>query len=139
MNQNNQNNKPQPYATIRAGGVRATIWQNTVQQQNGEPFTTFNVNLSRSYKDKQGQWQETNSFNLADLPKAELVMRKAYEHICLADDKPPVGGQPSGSQTTVNTCQVTQGADAIQHQLDQHPTHVGLRHRLPRSPQEVWP
>jgi hypothetical protein len=41
----------------------------------------FNTTLSRSYRDKEGQWQETQSFRSGDLlPVAELG-RSAYHRV----------------------------------------------------------
>jgi hypothetical protein len=55
--------KNKPAHTIRRpGGLKLTIWKN--DGQNGPFYTT---NLSRSYQDKSGQWQETTSFHQDDL------------------------------------------------------------------------
>ncbi len=74
------NDKKQPEKKFRAGGITATIWQNNVAKDGKE--TSFNtVNLERSYKDKEGNWQSTNSFRASDLPKLTLVAQKAYEYV----------------------------------------------------------
>lgn len=69
-----------PKQTIRAGAVKATIWENDLQTKNGV-VKTNSVVLTRSYKDKEGNWQENNKFNKNELPKAILVMQKAYEYL----------------------------------------------------------
>jgi len=68
----------QPEKKFKAGGVSATIWQNTSVKGN---YAT--VTLSRSYMDKDKNWKETNSYNVTDLPKVALVLAKAYEHLQL--------------------------------------------------------
>lgn len=68
-----------PAKTIRAGNVKATIWENHTDAGD----TYYSVSTTRSYKDGD-QWKETNSFYRDDLPKLELVTRKAYEFIWLS-------------------------------------------------------
>ncbi|MAG15586.1 hypothetical protein CMO88_00840 [Candidatus Woesearchaeota archaeon] len=70
--------KMQPETKFKAGGVSATIWQNTSAKGN---YAT--VTLSRSYMDKDKNWKETNSYKVTDLPKVALVLSKAYEHLQL--------------------------------------------------------
>ncbi|HLD72899.1 MAG TPA: hypothetical protein VJA23_04900 [Candidatus Nanoarchaeia archaeon] len=69
-----------PEKKFRAGAVSATVWRNKSQKGEGEYNT---VSLERSYKDKEGQWQATNSLRTNDLPKAVMALQKAYEHIVL--------------------------------------------------------
>jgi hypothetical protein len=64
-----------PIHTIRAGGVKATIWQN--QGEGGNTFLT--TTITRSYRDGNGEWKETNTFMAHQLPQLELVARKSYE------------------------------------------------------------
>ena len=68
----------QPEKKFRAGAVSATVWLNKATE--GEYRS---VNLERSYMGKDGKWQTTSSFRASDLPKADLVLRKAYEFISL--------------------------------------------------------
>jgi len=67
---------------IRAGGVSATIWSNT-----GDNGTFSTIQLDRSYKDKEDNWKTTNSFKASDIPKAMLVLEKAYEHVMLKEQQ----------------------------------------------------
>jgi len=80
MNDENQPN--QPVTTIRAGGVKATVWEN----QSKEGNTYFSVSVTRSYKDGE-EWKDTGTYYRDDLPKIELVVRKAYEFIQLEVDR----------------------------------------------------
>ncbi len=71
-----------PEMKFRAGAVTATVWQNT-GLRDGE-VTSFNtISLERSYKDKNNAWQNTASMRINDLPKAALVLSKAYEYLVL--------------------------------------------------------
>jgi len=73
-----QETKNQPDAKFTAGAVAATIWSNASTDGS---FNT--VSLSRSYKDKAGNWQQTATLRINDLPKAALVLSKAYEHLTI--------------------------------------------------------
>ncbi len=81
--QQNKINKTQVHNTpemkFRAGPVSATVWNNP-----GKEDTTFQtITLERSYKDKEGNWQNTGVLRVGDLPKARVLLEKAYEHIVL--------------------------------------------------------
>jgi len=69
----------QPEKKFRAGAISATVWKNTGTRQNGEETIFRTISLERSYKDKSANWKTTNSFRINDLPKAELVLKQAYE------------------------------------------------------------
>lgn len=68
-----------PTKSFRAGNVRAAIWTN--QSEGGADY--FSVTVSRSYRDDSEEWKESTVFGRDDLPKVELVTRKAYEYIQL--------------------------------------------------------
>jgi len=65
-----------PEKKFKAGPVSSTIWQN-----NHEKGAFYTISISRNYKDKEGNWQSTNSLRLNDLPKATVVLQKAYEYL----------------------------------------------------------
>lgn len=69
-----------PIEKIRVGAVTATIWKNTVKKDN-KTFENYSIGVSRSYKNKDGEWKETNSYAPSDLPKLGLAIAKAYDFI----------------------------------------------------------
>jgi hypothetical protein len=69
-----------PEKKFRAGAVSATVWKNSVEK-DGHESSYNSVSLERVYKDKEGNWQTTNSFRQNDLPKLALVAQKAYEYV----------------------------------------------------------
>lgn len=81
--QNIQKEGNLPEKKFRAGAISATVWLNHGQRANGEESEFRTVALERSYLDKSGQWQSTSSFRVSDLPKACIVIQKAYEHLVL--------------------------------------------------------
>ena len=76
-------NKPEK--KIQVGGISATIWKNTNKVKGKDvEFTT--ITIDRSYKDKDEKWKTTSSMKINDLPKVELVARKAFEYLSLKED-----------------------------------------------------
>lgn len=66
-----------PVKKIRVGTLSATIWENTSSE--GKKFP--NIHLERSYKDKEGKWQQTKSLRQSDLPAASLVLNEAFRYL----------------------------------------------------------
>ena len=81
--ENQEKEKNLPEIKFRAGAVSATVWNNTGQMKDGQLNTFNTISLERSYKDKNQEWQSTNSMRINDLPKASLVLSKAYEYLIL--------------------------------------------------------
>ncbi len=67
---NTDSNKP--VQKIRVGQVSATIWA-----QDG----FYTASLERNYKDKDGTWKSTSSFNVDDLVVAAKVADLAADAI----------------------------------------------------------
>lgn len=76
--ENNQEKKG-PLKSFKAGPIRATVWENPTNK--GDDSTFMSISLDRTYKDKNGQWQKSNTLRTGDLPKATVVLNKAYEYL----------------------------------------------------------
>lgn len=59
---------------MRMGCIEVTIWEN----ENGTRIYK-NATLQKNYKDKDGNWRKTGSLKANDIPKAIVVLEKAYE------------------------------------------------------------
>ena len=70
--------KNQPEKQYKVGGVCVAIWKTERTDGNGGKYDTFQVTVDRSYKDSNGDWQHTGSMRMNDIPKAVLVLQKAY-------------------------------------------------------------
>lgn len=62
----------QPAQKLRLGLITATIWDN-------DGFYT--IDMARSYKDSQGQWQNTTSYSHSDLLNLSHLVRRAENWI----------------------------------------------------------
>jgi len=74
----------QPEKKFVAGAISATIWKNT-SEKDGKEFSFETISLARNFKDKSGEWKNTPSMRLNDLPKAEMVLKKAYEYLTMRE------------------------------------------------------
>ena len=80
-----ETNKPeQSYA---AGGVRLAIWKNTAKTKAGQDAEYFTVKLERRYKDQNDAWQSTTALHVNDVPKARLLLEKAYAYLVLKSEE----------------------------------------------------
>jgi hypothetical protein len=76
-----------PEKKFRAGAVSATVWLNHGQSTTGEAAQYRTISIERSYTDKEGKWQSTNSMRVNDLPKANVVLQKAFEYLVFKEQE----------------------------------------------------
>ena len=74
-----------PEKKFSTGALVATVWDNQGKSKEGDDVNYKTISLQRRYKDEKGEWQSSNSFRLNDLPKASLVLQKAYEYLVLKE------------------------------------------------------
>lgn len=63
-----------PYANFRNGRLKDTIWKN--QRANG---ASYSIDFTRTYTDKDGIPQDTNSFTQSDLLRVARLAGKASD------------------------------------------------------------
>lgn len=61
-----------PVKEFRAFGIKVAIWDND---------GTLSVTFNKSYKNREGNWIETNTFFMDDLPMLNLLVQEAYKWI----------------------------------------------------------
>lgn len=76
------NNKPEK--KFMSGAVSATIWRNS-QEKDGKEFSYETISIERNYKDANGEWKSTNSMRVNDIPKATVVLNKAFEYLTIKE------------------------------------------------------
>lgn len=87
MTQTTTGNSPEK--KFRAGAISATVWKNTGTSKTGEATEYRTISIQRGYKDKNDQWQNTTSMRVNDLPRANLVLKQAYEYLVTANSEVP--------------------------------------------------
>ena len=73
-----------PVAKFKHGSVEAAIFENEIEK-NGKTFTVRKAVFQRNYLDKNDKWQTTSSLDVNDVPKAMLVLSKAYDFMTRSD------------------------------------------------------
>jgi hypothetical protein len=74
-----------PEKRFRAGAICATVWKNH-SDKDGKVVEYRTVSFERNYQNAAGEWNTTSSMRANDLPKATLVLQKAFEFITLKDN-----------------------------------------------------
>lgn len=66
----------QPAHKIRDGALQVTIWRNT-----SDKGTYYTANPTRSYRNGDDTWRETDSLNADDMLAMAELLREAYAWI----------------------------------------------------------
>lgn len=77
---------PKPEKSFKCGGCEASIFENEIAR-NGQTSRMKKVAFQKRYKSSEGGWKTTYSLDINDIPKAVLVLSKAYEYLVLANDQ----------------------------------------------------
>ena len=76
-----------PEKKFQAAGIEASIFENEIQQ-NGKTVKIKKIAFQKRYKSDQG-WKTTYSLDINDIPKAILVLSKAYQHLVMNPESSP--------------------------------------------------
>jgi homoaconitase/3-isopropylmalate dehydratase large subunit len=74
-----------PEKVFQNGAVRAAIFVNE-RERDGHSFTKRQVSFQKLYRDKDGEFKSTNSLDVNDLPKAVIVLQKAYDYLTVRQE-----------------------------------------------------
>ena len=75
----------QPEKRFRCGGCEAAVFENEINR-DGKKVTVKKVAFQKRYKSPSGEWKTTYSLDINDLPKAILILSKAFEFLAIGDD-----------------------------------------------------
>jgi hypothetical protein len=75
-----------PCAKFRSGALEGTVWEREVKLDKGK-FADYNFTLQRSYKDKEKEWQKTNSMRKRDLSGLHAILSKIEEYLMIDEDE----------------------------------------------------
>jgi hypothetical protein len=68
----------QPAKRFKLGYLSCTVWQNENVQGDGK---WYSVDITRAYKNGDGEVAHTTSLNAADIENARYLLRKANDWI----------------------------------------------------------
>ena len=80
-----------PEKKFSAGAISATVWQNKGKDRFGNDVIFRTISFDRRYKDREGNWQSSNSLRVNDLPKGVLVLTEAYKYLLLKENEGRTG------------------------------------------------
>ncbi len=76
-------NGNKPIRRFRAGAINASVFENLTMVK-GIETKIYNVVVSKTYKDKEGNWKSSHSFSaFYEIPKVILLLKKAYEFVAM--------------------------------------------------------
>jgi len=67
-----------PIEKFRAGQVDCALWENEITV-NGERRAILKATLSKRYKDRDGDWQTSQSYSRTEIPLAIWCLWRAFE------------------------------------------------------------
>lgn len=69
-----------PEKVFQHGALKAAIFANE-HERDGQSFTVKRVSFQKLYRDREGNLKTTTSLETNDLPKAVVVLQKAFEYL----------------------------------------------------------
>lgn len=66
-----------PIQEVRDGSLRIAIFRNESKREGDRPC--YSGKLTRSYRDTQGNWHDTDSLSGTEFLRAARLMEKAYD------------------------------------------------------------
>jgi len=76
-------NKPEK--VFQHGAVKVAIFANE-REKDGRFFTVKSVSFQKLYRDRDGILKTTGSLDVDDLPKAVVVLQKAYDYLTVRQE-----------------------------------------------------
>lgn len=70
-----------PEKSFKCGGCEAAVFENEITK-GGTKIPIKKVSFQKRYKSADGEWKSTGSLDVNEIPKAILVLTKAYEYVC---------------------------------------------------------
>lgn len=89
---------PKPEKKFQAGAIEASIFENEIQH-NGKTIKIKKIAFQKRYKGADGSWKSTATIDVSELPRAVLVLSKAFEHLALNPES-PTAGEPEFEAST---------------------------------------
>ena len=65
-----------PVRVFHAGKLKLAVWANQ-SERDGETFVRHSATLSKRYRDKDGQWHDTDTLFTEDLFRVAMLAQRA--------------------------------------------------------------
>lgn len=73
-------NTNKPVKKFVVAPISVAIWEQT-NEKDGKKFTTNSLTIQRTYKDKEGNYQNTQNIRVQDVAKLQLALNEAYKSL----------------------------------------------------------
>ena len=70
-----------PEKSFKCGGCEAAVFENEIVK-GGKKLGIKKISFQKRYKNADGEWKSTGSLDVNEIPKAILVLFRAYEYVC---------------------------------------------------------
>ena len=75
-----------PIYKENAGAIGVSVFENKGKTKEGKDFVFKTINLQKSYKDKDGKWQNLNlSMRVDDIPRVRMLLDMAFKECTLRE------------------------------------------------------
>lgn len=74
-------NNRKPEFTHRLNRVEVAVWRN-----ENETSLWHTITFQKSYRDSEGNMQNTTSLRMEDLPTVAFLANRAYDFLCLLEE-----------------------------------------------------
>lgn len=71
----------QPEIVFKHGRCQAAVFSKETTTREGMTLQVRSVSFQKRYLDKNGEWQTSFYLDVNDLPKAVLVLQKAFDYL----------------------------------------------------------
>ena len=85
-----------PEKKFRSGSIYLTIWNNRKRVKHDKVSYFYTITLERRYK-KGKEWKSSNTYRVNDLPRAVLLLNKAYEYLVIQKSGKEIVEEISGN------------------------------------------
>jgi hypothetical protein len=89
----NPSNPQPPIREFRIGTVSCAVWRDEVEQ-DGRTQVRHSFKLKKRYRDRDGNWQDSQTYFPDDVFKAIIVFQQAYEFAMLHEKE---NGEPAAA------------------------------------------
>ncbi|MBT3381171.1 MAG: hypothetical protein HN742_11155 [Lentisphaerae bacterium] len=69
-----------PVSRIRAGAVSCALWENEIEVK-GTQRRILKASIAVRFKDRNGEWQSSQTFTRNEIPLAIYCLQKAFEQM----------------------------------------------------------
>ena len=74
-----------PEKRFKCGSCEAAVFENEIEVA-GNKKKVKKVSFQKRYRTADGEWKSTYSLDVNDLPKAQLVLSKAFEYLAMESE-----------------------------------------------------